>query len=176
MDDQPQNTVLQTQRVGRSVATYSAEYRVLARESGYDQLAPVDQYSRALNKNIISYLITNEPPETLEEGIEIAVRMDNRLEKRDTLTENQGYEFPSQQHGIKDQPKFVNTYTATQVPDNGSIPMDLDFVSYRPRGPLYTDEKSRRYYLGLCVYCGGKGHISLECPNRRDTGKERAQK
>jgi hypothetical protein len=40
--------------------------------------------------------------------------------------------------------------------------MDLS----RNRGPLTPEEKQRRMSHGLCLYCGGSGHIASNCPNR----------
>ena len=34
-------------------------------------------------------------------------------------------------------------------------------------GRLTTDERARRMKEGLCLYCGGKGHKSTECPKRK---------
>ena len=35
-----------------------------------------------------------------------------------------------------------------------------------PRGPLTDEEKTRRRVNHLCMYCGGPGHIAVNCPNK----------
>lgn len=45
-------------------------------------------------------------------------------------------------------------------------PMDLSLVDTQRRGPLSREEKDRRRRLGLCIYCGEKGHLLNYCPVR----------
>ncbi len=52
----------------------------------------------------------------------------------------------------------IIAHTTTQ----GGNLMDLS----RNRGPLTPEEKQRRRSQGLCLYCGGTGHIASNCPNR----------
>ena len=42
--------------------------------------------------------------------------------------------------------------------------MEIDTT--RRRGPLYEEEKQRRRANRLCLYCGGAGHIAVNCPHR----------
>ncbi|OLY78534.1 Retrotransposon-derived protein PEG10, partial [Smittium mucronatum] len=69
----------------RSVATYAAKFRTLARDSGYDQLALVDQFLRGLNDNVMNFMIMNDLPNDLEGNISIAIRVDNRLASHSML-------------------------------------------------------------------------------------------
>jgi phage/plasmid primase-like uncharacterized protein len=43
----------------------------------------------------------------------------------------------------------------------------MDLSAGRRRGPLTQEERMRRISQGLCLYCGGAGHIAVACPNRR---------
>ncbi len=47
--------------------------------------------------------------------------------------------------------------------DGGIRPMELDGVTV-PRPKLTDQEKDYRRMNGLCLYCGGPGHIALNCP------------
>ena len=40
--------------------------------------------------------------------------------------------------------------------------MDLSLA----RGQLTQEEKGRRLVEGLCLYCGGHGHLACNCPNK----------
>ena len=42
--------------------------------------------------------------------------------------------------------------------------MEID-TTHR-RGPLFEEEKQRRRANRLCLYCGGPGHIAVNCPHR----------
>ncbi|POS81975.1 hypothetical protein EPUL_006623 [Erysiphe pulchra] len=56
-------------------------------------------------------------------------------------------------------------YQSTQLTTTqGGDAMDLSAVNVRPHGPLSPQEKERRRKLGLCIYCGGTGHVIRNCP------------
>ena len=42
--------------------------------------------------------------------------------------------------------------------------MEIDTT--RRCGPLSEEEKQRRRENRLCLYCGGPGHIAVNCPHR----------
>ncbi|OMJ22448.1 hypothetical protein AYI69_g1329 [Smittium culicis] len=52
-------------------------------ESGYDQLALVDQFLRELNNSVMNYLMVTEIPDRLEDCIDAAMLIDLRLSNRD---------------------------------------------------------------------------------------------
>ena len=47
---------------------------------------------------------------------------------------------------------------------NPPTPMEIDTT--RRHGPLSEEEKQRRRANHLCLYCGGPGHIVVNCPHR----------
>src|SRR5689334_22324998 len=55
--------------------------------------------------------------------------------------------------------------STSNLQDSDPVMLDsvTDHVS-KPRGPLSAEEKSRRRTAGLCLYCGGAGHIAATCP------------
>ena len=54
------------------------------------------------------------------------------------------------------------SYNASPV--NTPTLMEIDTI--RRRGPLPEEEKKRRRANRLCLYCGGPGHIVVNCPYR----------
>jgi hypothetical protein len=42
--------------------------------------------------------------------------------------------------------------------------MEIDTT--RKRGPLSEEQKERRQANRLCLYCGGPGHIAINCQHR----------
>ena len=47
-----------------------------------------------------------------------------------------------------------------------STPTPMEIDTTRRRGPLSEEEKQRRRANQLCLYCGGPGHIAVNCPHR----------
>jgi hypothetical protein len=43
--------------------------------------------------------------------------------------------------------------------------MNLSVTRSRYRPSLTKEEKARRIAQGLCLYCGGVGHLAGDCPN-----------
>ena len=89
------------------------------------------------------------------------MRCDNRLFER---------RFERQQM-LRRQPE--QTYasivaTPSQVPKpvtrDGPTPMEIE--STQCRGPLSDAEKQRRRVHCICLYCGGPGHIAVNCPHK----------
>ncbi|OMJ15449.1 Retrotransposon-derived protein PEG10 [Smittium culicis] len=68
---------------GRSVAEYSTQVIFLGNESGYDQLALVDQFLWGLNDSVMNYLMVTEIPDRLEDCIDAAMLSDLRLSNLD---------------------------------------------------------------------------------------------
>ena len=47
-----------------------------------------------------------------------------------------------------------------------NTPTQLETDTTRRREPLSEEEKQRRRANRLCRYCGGPGHIAVNCPHR----------
>ena len=72
--------------------------------------------------------------------------------------------------------------------DDGRKPMDINAMygkgqgkgqgkvrgkaGSKPRSKLTPQERERRFENGLCLYCGGEGHQSTNCPEK---GKNKKQ-
>ncbi|OLY83157.1 Retrotransposon-derived protein PEG10 [Smittium mucronatum] len=137
-----------------SHAAYAAEFRSLARDSVFDNVAPIDQFMIGLNENIMSYLMFTDIPETLEANIDLAVRIDNSIATRNMISQNQ-YSFNitntfrrNNQSNFEAHPVTLPTQSETHTP------MEICAVRSQHRGSLSAEEKSRRFELGLCLYCG----------------------
>ncbi|OMJ17101.1 Retrotransposon-derived protein PEG10 [Smittium culicis] len=171
----------------RSVAAYTAEFKNLARESGYDQLALVDQFLRGLNENVMNFMIISDLPENLESNIDIALRIDNRLSSRNMLRQNhpdfasyptrRPYHVPTSPHAVaKKLFSIPNSSQAGTTEDrNEHVPMEIDAVTSLYRPPLTAEEKNRRREHGLCLYCVQPGHTIPDCPLKYNSGKVRSQ-
>ena len=105
-----------------------------------------------------------EEPKSLTEATSRAVRCDNRL-----------FEWRSERQlqmpRARSEPTYASvvakpfpreSYNAPLV----STPTPMEIDTARRRGPLSEEEKQRRRANRLCLYCGGPGHIAVNCPHR----------
>lgn len=84
--------------------------------------------------------------------------IDNRQRSLTNLL-NRGNHNPNSRSSASPQQKLVPLVTQDDA-------MDLSSTQTQRRGPLSQEEKDRRRKLGLCNYCGEKGHLVRNCPIR----------
>ncbi|OMJ28797.1 Retrotransposon-derived protein PEG10 [Smittium culicis] len=161
----------------RSASFYDSEFRTLSRESGFDKVALVDQFLRGLNHKIVQYLIVMDISESLEENIQLTVRIDNLLCAMNFISENKSDGPSLNPFRSKKNPSLSSVTTSNSQNQESTVYMEIDAMTSRPRGPLSEKEKEkfRRYELGLCLYCGSSGYIALDCTKRKFPGKVRTQ-
>ncbi|OMH79320.1 Retrotransposon-derived protein PEG10 [Zancudomyces culisetae] len=68
-----------------TVAEYSAKFRQIANDTGFDQKALIDQYLRGLAPRVVDILILEDIPTTLEATVIKATRIGHRLSTRDSI-------------------------------------------------------------------------------------------
>ncbi|KAK2917253.1 hypothetical protein Q8A73_003999 [Channa argus] len=66
----------------RSVADFSVEFRVLATEAQWDDAALRTVFRHGLSDPVKDELTHRDPPDSLDELIELAIRLDNRIRER----------------------------------------------------------------------------------------------
>lgn len=158
-------------RQGRfSVLAYSARFRRLAKETGFNDEALIDIYRTGLNDDVKDVLATSlVEPEKLEDYIHFCTKIDHRLaDRRAERTRRPG--APSNRPPA---PLPVPVTPVTQ----GPTPMDLDAMNAatgssssgsaasNPR-KLTKEERERRLKENLCLYCGAAGHRAFGCPKK----------
>lgn len=65
-----------------SVAEYSVEFRTVAAETGWNNVALQGQFLQGLDDSIRDELAARDEPEILDDLISLAIRIDNRLWER----------------------------------------------------------------------------------------------
>ncbi|KAL0148088.1 hypothetical protein M9458_056628, partial [Cirrhinus mrigala] len=135
----------------RTVTDYSIEFRTLAAECGWNSEVQWDMFLYGLSDFIKDEIYSLELPIGVDSLIDLAIRVDTRLQRRGQRTP-QGLPATPQGHFSS-----VPGETVLSLPD--PEPMQMG------RSRLSQQEKQRRRERGLCLYCGAAGHIAAQCPN-----------
>ena len=161
---------LRTTKQGtRDFATYFAEFQRYALQVDWNQAAIRSALKDGLSTELENALITVDEPEDYTEFTNLLMKIDTKLKATKAR-------HPSRPTAPAHNPRihtnrYGNTGSGSSVPPNptasnsgnyGPAPMDLS----ANRRKLTPEERSRRIAQGLCLYCGGAGHMAHECPNR----------
>lgn len=141
-------------------ATYATEFLRISAVLGWNQEALVYTFYNGLKDPVKDELAKMDRPRTLTAIMELATRIDNRLQDR--FLERRGAPGPRPTPRPMQQPTPALNWPPRQPPQ----PMDIDGVRPRPqpRPPLTAEEKQRRRDLNLCLYCGEPNHLAANCP------------
>ncbi|KAI4900898.1 hypothetical protein NFI96_007223 [Prochilodus magdalenae] len=129
----------------RSVADYAIEFRTLAAESNWNSASLMEAYHQGLSEELKDELAPRDPPSSLEDLIELSLRLDNRLRERRRSQRSKG--------------GSLTLPTSTHRPDRAEEePMQLGHTR------LSVGELQARRKEGRCLYCGQPGHLRASCP------------
>jgi hypothetical protein len=166
-----------------SVADYAAKFESHKQYLSWNDVAFRDQFYLNLKDDVKDELAPLGKPKTLHDLKELATRLDSRLEER--RREHRAgttYSGAASRASNPRGPSTNNSSTASAatgpaatpastVPlpalrtpshtTDGTVPMELDASG---TWHLTAAERERRHRLGLCGYCGGKGHRASGCP------------
>ena len=159
-------SLLDIQQDTRSVAQYAIEFRTLAAETNWDSRALRAAFRKGLTDRIKDELVYKDLPEDLEKFIELCVRLDVRYHER-CQERLRTRKFPRPVYRLAPNfqaPPQPEPETSVE-PQTPVEPMDVS------RLHLTESEKQRRRSLGLCLYCGLKGHLVSVCPSRPVKGR-----
>ena len=122
----------------RTAQDYVNSFEELAQKTAFDETALKFFFIKGLKAEIQAEFARTATPETLEECILFAVQMDLRLN-----------------NFFQTNPRFKPQAPRLDSPMEIGAIMRTDFA-----------ERDRRRKLGLCQYCGEKGHFKADCPKR----------
>ncbi|KAI2645110.1 Transposon Tf2-9 polyprotein [Labeo rohita] len=126
----------------RSAADYALTFRTLAAQSGWNDGPLKLHYRKGLNSDLQLELACRDEDLTLEQYIDLSIRVDNVMRAR-----------RSTRH-------LPSLPLSTASPEAPSEPMQLGATR------LSLEERERRLRNNLCLYCGQAGHIRANCPTR----------
>ncbi len=131
----------------QSVSDYSIQFRTLAAECEWNEKAQWDMFLHGLADRIQQEIDVVELPLGLDELVDLALRVDARLQQRD----------------LRGRRKLTPRYPFFDTGDTvGHSSVDEPMQVGRAR--LSREERDRRRMRGLCLYCGAAGHFRASCP------------
>ncbi|KAL0173013.1 hypothetical protein M9458_033324, partial [Cirrhinus mrigala] len=142
--------LLDLKQGSRTAADYAIEFRTLAAQSKWNEIALKAVFKRGLNVKLQAELACKAVDSSLNEFITVAIKIDNLM-----------CNTPRSR-------KFVSASTV-QAPTYPDSPEPMQIASTR----LSSEERDRRQQENLCYYCGEENHRNATCP--RKTKKNPAQ-
>ncbi|KAL0147126.1 hypothetical protein M9458_057650 [Cirrhinus mrigala] len=126
----------------RPAADYALTFRTLAAQSGWNDGPLKLHYRKGLNPDLQLELACRDEDLTLNQYIDLSIRVDNVMRARRTS-------------------RLTPSSPLSAVPlEAPAEPMQLGATK------LSLEERERRLRSRLCLYCGQAGHIRANCPTR----------
>ncbi|CAJ1081228.1 hypothetical protein LDENG_00284880 [Xyrichtys novacula] len=140
----------------RTVADYSIDFRTRASQSGWNSAALRDAFLHGLADYIKDELVSHDTSLTLDGVIDLAVRIDLRVQTRRREKRQGGTQHTRPLRSRGGAAAANSTPLGQQFQD--PEPMQLGCTS------LSLEERERRRRSKLCLYCGAAGHYISGCP------------
>ncbi len=138
---EPGEQLISLRQRGGSGADYALSFRTLAAQTGWPDDPLKLHFRKGLSAELQSELACRDEGKTLDQFIDLAIRIDNLLRSRR-------------------QPRFSSAPVGVTAPPPDSEPMQIGFTH------LSEEERERRMRGNLCLYCGLSGHMRATCPTR----------
>uniref|UniRef100_A0A3B3HZ14 Gypsy retrotransposon integrase-like protein 1 n=1 Tax=Oryzias latipes TaxID=8090 RepID=A0A3B3HZ14_ORYLA len=167
--DQPRKQEEATRRLlslkqcNRTVRDHVIDFRILAVEAGWPDLALKDIFYQSLNESIKDHLCTQPEANAFEDLVSAALRSDIRLRER-LHDRQQNLRKPTSNPAI-------STTTFQSPPRTESIanPKTSEEPIQIGHSKLSAEERQRREEEGSCFYCGTQGHLVTQCTLRSNS-------
>ncbi|KAL0148123.1 hypothetical protein M9458_056593 [Cirrhinus mrigala] len=131
----------------RTAAEYAIEFRTLAAQSGWNDIALKAIFYNSLNAELQTELACRREDSSFSELVNIAIKIDNLMRQT-----------PKQKTTKVSPRNSPISVPATMQPHDE--PMQLNVSR------LTEEERAKRRQNHLCFYCGEPGHRSLGCPHK----------
>ncbi|KAK3526056.1 hypothetical protein QTP70_014676 [Hemibagrus guttatus] len=144
--------LLQLSQGRRLAAEYAIEFRTLAAQSGWNDVALKAVFQRILNIELQAELACKGVDHSFSEYVTLAIQVDNLMRSTHAQIKS------ASMRNIPTQPLTPSSNSTLSVDPANPEPMQLGAMRLSP------EERSRRLIHNLCFYCGGTGHHNSGCP------------
>jgi hypothetical protein len=149
-----------------SASVYAANFRNVAVDLKWNDAALIHQFRRGLNDNVKDMLLNYEKPKTLDDMINLVIRIDNRLfeHRAEMITKQPRQTYPTMMVSPPRLMSSAQVSPPTTSVNTGPIPMEIGISHSRK---LTREERQHRIENNLCLYCGKPGHKIANCPKSK---------
>ncbi len=131
----------------RTAAEFAIEFRTLAAQSGWNDVALKATFHKSLNCDLQTELACKGEGSSYSDFVTLAIRIDNLMRKA-----------PKKKSGRSGQTHILTPNPVEMF--SPEEPMQLN------TSRLSESERERRRHQRLCFYCGESGHRSFGCPHK----------
>lgn len=157
--------LLDLRQGSQSASHYALEFRILAAESGWGDLELQTIFRRGLGSDIQDELAVREESQTLNQLIELAIKLDNRIQERGRERQEARRRRP-----LHPAPPLIPEPAISHPTPRAPPPEHDIFHTEEPmqlgRACLTPAERRRRLEERRCLYCGERGHFISLCTAR----------
>uniref|UniRef100_A0A6I8RAB1 Gypsy retrotransposon integrase-like protein 1 n=1 Tax=Xenopus tropicalis TaxID=8364 RepID=A0A6I8RAB1_XENTR len=148
--------LLQIRQGSLGASEYAIDFRTLMAETSWNEEAYKAVFYQGLSSRLKDDLVSRDLPDSLEDLIALAIKVDTRLKEHQADKERNKKSHPVL------APRFQNPMMPPSSPQFTSSPSEEPMQLGKAR--LSAQEKLRRRLSGLCLYCGGQSHLAVSCP------------
>jgi hypothetical protein len=171
----------------REFSTYYAEFARYAADVDWNEPAKLSVLKNGLSYDLKQDLIPlPEEPQTIEALVAVCQKLDNRRRALENSKKYSSFARTSTSTRTfatstppPSRPYIPPTTTTSSTPSTATGthpgPMDLSTATTTNKKRISNEERAKRLAEGRCFYCGGLGHISRECPQKRSIKVNEAQ-
>jgi hypothetical protein len=165
---------IQSLRQTGSVLDYATEFQQDATALGWPDQPLIVQFEKGLKSEILDELAKTPEPTSLESYIQLALRIDDRLQQHQQPVRQGREPHPHLPPPKRFHPRGQPVPT-TSTPSRGFAPATARDSGARPQArstaqprfrQLTDQEREHRRKNNLCMYCGGQNHIARDCTQR----------